>query len=125
MTGAILVTGGAGYPGSHTTRQLVRAGYRLTVRDNMKGNGTAVVSCGYGRGFSGRDAVGPMQRVRVVQFPVGDGPRRAGDPAALVADNRQVRGSLSCSPRHDDPGTTCRTAWAWELEPGQDTGRGG
>ena len=31
----VLVTGGAGYIGSHTTRQLFDAGYELTVVDTL------------------------------------------------------------------------------------------
>jgi UDP-glucose 4-epimerase len=34
-TGAILVTGGAGYIGSHTVRQLIAAGYRVVVVDDL------------------------------------------------------------------------------------------
>jgi len=34
-TGAILVTGGAGYIGSHTVRQLIAAGYRVVVLDDL------------------------------------------------------------------------------------------
>jgi UDP-glucose 4-epimerase len=34
-TGPILVTGGAGYIGSHTVRQLVAAGYRVVVLDDL------------------------------------------------------------------------------------------
>lgn len=34
-TGAVLVTGGAGYIGSHAVRQLIAAGYRVVVLDNL------------------------------------------------------------------------------------------
>ncbi len=35
MTATVLVTGGAGYIGSHTTRQLVQAGFEVVVVDNL------------------------------------------------------------------------------------------
>src|SRR5581483_2563232 len=39
----ILVTGGAGYIGSHAVRALVNSGYRVTVLDNLsKGHAEAV-----------------------------------------------------------------------------------
>ena len=43
MRHTVLVTGGAGYIGSHTTRQLLNAGYRVLVVDNLySGNKWAV-----------------------------------------------------------------------------------
>ncbi|NHM28258.1 UDP-glucose 4-epimerase [Desulfofundulus sp. TPOSR] len=38
----ILVTGGAGYIGSHTVQELLRAGYRVTVLDNLSRGHMAV-----------------------------------------------------------------------------------
>lgn len=35
MANTVLVTGGAGYIGSHTARQLVAAGYRVVVLDDL------------------------------------------------------------------------------------------
>ena len=35
MSGSILVTGGAGYVGSHTLVELVEAGYDVVVMDNL------------------------------------------------------------------------------------------
>lgn len=35
MTNSVLVTGGAGYIGSHTTLALLQAGYEVVVLDNL------------------------------------------------------------------------------------------
>lgn len=56
MTGSILVTGGAGYIGSHTVQQLLAAGEKVVVLDNLS------------TGF--RQAV---QGVTLVEGDVGDG----------------------------------------------------
>ena len=33
--GLVLITGGAGFIGSHTARELLRAGYRVRLLDNL------------------------------------------------------------------------------------------
>ena len=43
---AVLVTGGAGYIGSHAVRELVRAGHEVFVYDNLSaGHRSAAESC--------------------------------------------------------------------------------
>lgn len=46
MTNKILVTGGAGYIGSHTVRQLGEAGYNVVVYDNLSTGSAAALLCG-------------------------------------------------------------------------------
>ena len=46
------------------------------------------------------------------------GPRRAGDPAALVADNALIRATLPWNPRFADLDTIVRHALAWEEKLG-------
>jgi UDP-glucose 4-epimerase len=43
-------------------------------------------------------------------------PRRAGDPAWLVADPSAAREVLKFTPRHSDLPTIIRTAWAWHQK---------
>ena len=46
MLRKILVTGGAGYIGSHTVRQLGEAGYNVVVYDNLSTGSAAALLCG-------------------------------------------------------------------------------
>jgi UDP-glucose 4-epimerase len=43
-------------------------------------------------------------------------PRRAGDPPALVADNRRILATLDWRPRRDDLDTIVADALAWERK---------
>ena len=81
---AILVTGGAGYIGSHCCRALDAAGYQPVTYDNL--------STGH-RSFVARTLV------------VGD----IADKATLAA-----RDTLNFRPTHSDLATIIRTAWAWQ-----------
>jgi UDP-glucose 4-epimerase len=57
-----------------------------------------------------------VRRVTGVEFPIEEGPRRPGDPAALVAGNAKIRQLLGWQPRHDDLEFIVRTAWDWERK---------
>ena len=84
------------------------------LRDLESGGGSRVFNCGYGRGFSVREVLDVVRAESGVSFPVVNGPRRAGDPSALVADPSRLRASLAWTPRYDDLGVIVRTALAWE-----------
>ena len=78
------------------------------------GGASLVANCGYGHGFSVREVLDTARRVTGVAFPIEEGPRRAGDPAALVADSRLLQALLGWTPRHDDLDYIIATAWRWE-----------
>ncbi len=80
-----------------------------------KTGGTGVMNCGYGHGASVREVVDAAKRVTGIDFPVEETGRRAGDPAALVADSRLLRERTNWEPRHDDLDFIIRTAWSWET----------
>ncbi|HTH96033.1 MAG TPA: UDP-glucose 4-epimerase GalE [Stellaceae bacterium] len=73
-----------------------------------------VLNCGYSRGFSVREVVTAVERVIGRKMNVAMGPRRPGDPPALVAAATRVRQSLNWQPRFDDLETIIRHALEWE-----------
>ena len=84
------------------------------LRDLETGGGNRVFNCGYGRGFSVREVLETVRAVAGESFDVREGPRRAGDPPALVADASRIREALRWSPRHDDLDFIVHTALSWE-----------
>lgn len=84
------------------------------VLDGLRdGSTTGVFNCGYGRGYSVREVVDAALRV-CGSFEVREGPRRAGDPAALVADTSRLESALCYTPQHADLDHIVRTAFEWE-----------
>ena len=83
--------------------------------DYMAGGGESqVLNCGYGRGFTVREVIDVVKAESGVDFPVTETGRRAGDPAALMADNTRIKKVLGWQPDYDDLNTIVCTALAWE-----------
>jgi UDP-glucose 4-epimerase len=87
-----------------------------------KGGDSATFNCGYGRGSSVKDVIASVKRISGVDFPVALGPRRDGDPAALIADASRIRGTLDWTPRFQDLDTIVSHALAWERSLAARTG---
>lgn len=75
----------------------------------------ATYNLGNGEGFSVKQIVETAQRVTGRYIPVVDAPRRAGDPAVLVASNARARRELGWTPQLTDLEVIVQTAWDWEL----------
>jgi len=83
----------------------------------LRGGGQSVtMNCGYGRGFSVLDVIDTVKRVSGVDFKVDLAPRRAGDPAQIVARSDKARQTLGWQPKLDDLGTIVQHALAWERK---------
>ncbi|MGA2044702.1 MAG: UDP-glucose 4-epimerase GalE [Roseiarcus sp.] len=81
----------------------------------LRGGGPNLVcNCGYGRGYSVREVVEVVKRVSGADFRVDIGPRRAGDPAAVVAQADLIRRELGWTPRRDDLDAIVGQALDWE-----------
>ena len=74
------------------------------------------MNCGYGRGFSVLEVLDAVDRVTNRRIERRMQPRRAGDPAELVADNAAILAALPWRPERDDLDTIVRDALAWERK---------
>ena len=72
------------------------------------------LNCGYGRGFSVLEVLDSVDRVTNRSIERVYSPRRAGDPPALIADNRAILATLPWHPERDDLDTIVADALAWE-----------
>ena len=90
------------------------AAYVAALHHLEEGGESRVLNCGYDRGFSVREVLNAVEVEAGTTLDIRHGPRRAGDPPALVADASRLRGELQWRPRHDDLGFIVRTALAWE-----------
>ena len=86
----------------------------LALEHLASGGKSLTLNCGYGHGYSVREVLAAVERELGRPLAVQDAPRRAGDPAALVADSTRIRAELGWAPRHDDLDFIVRTALAWE-----------
>ncbi len=76
----------------------------------------AVFNVGHGEGFSVREVVRGVEEVTRRTLRVEVRPRRAGDPAVLVASPAKISRDLGWKPRHSDLRGIIRSAWAWKTE---------
>ena len=72
------------------------------------------MNCGYGKGFSVLEVLDAVDRVTNLRIERRLAPRRAGDPPALVADNRRILETLPWRPARDDLDSIVADALAWE-----------
>lgn len=75
---------------------------------------SVTLNCGYGRGYSVKEVLDTVQRVSGETFKIVAGPRRAGDPPIIVADNARITALLDWHPKHADLDFIVRTALDWE-----------
>ena len=73
------------------------------------------LGCG-GEGHTVREVIEKASQVIGVDIPVEVGPRRAGDPAALVASSEKIRRELGWRPERQDLGDMIEAAWNWIEE---------
>jgi len=87
----------------------------LAMHRLLGGNAPAfeAFNLGTGQGYSVRQVIDACVRVTGIELHPNVGPRRPGDPPALVADATRARKVLKWSPAVGDLEGIIGTAWAW------------
>ena len=87
----------------------------LRVLDGLRDGPSVRYNVGNGNGYSVREVIEAVQRIGGRPVPHRIGPRRAGDPAVLVASNARLRAETGWTPRYASLDDIVRTAWQWRL----------
>jgi UDP-glucose 4-epimerase len=82
----------------------------LDERDRM------IYNLGNGQGFTVRQVVDSARRVTGHPIPVEELPRRAGDPAVLIASSAKIETELGWKPKYTQLDDIVRTAWEWHQQ---------
>jgi UDP-glucose 4-epimerase len=77
--------------------------------------GSVRYNIGNGAGHSVRQVMAAIERVSGRAVPHENGPRRAGDPPALVASSERLRAETGWQPRFAKLDDIVRTAWDWHA----------
>jgi UDP-glucose 4-epimerase len=96
-------------------KDLARA--HVAALTHLRAGGEAnVFNCGYSKGYSVLEVLDAVKRVAGKDMDIRYSPRRAGDPAAIVAASSKIRDQLGWVPEHDDLDRIVSQALAWEAE---------
>ena len=85
----------------------------LAVEYLMKGGESNVFNLGNGVGYSVREVIETARNVTGHPIPAVEIPRRAGDPARLVASGEKAKTVLGWEPKITSLEDIIRSAWVW------------
>jgi UDP-glucose 4-epimerase len=85
----------------------------LLALDAARESGHRVYNLGNGEGFSVRQVVETARSVTGVDIKTVEAPRRAGDPAVLVASSRRIRDELGWVPQKPELKSMVADAWGF------------
>lgn len=85
----------------------------LAVDYLRKGNSSDIFNLGNGVGFTVKEVIETARKVTEHPLPAVISPRRAGDPAQLIASSEKAKTILGWKPQHADIEEIIATAWKW------------
>ncbi len=94
------------------------AAHTLALAQLLDDKGSMVYNLGNGAGYSIKEVIEVCRRVTGHPIPVKTGPRRAGDPAMLVASSEKIIRELGWKPRFAKLESIVESAWRFVKEQG-------
>ena len=88
----------------------------LALKALHKGAESAVYNLGNGNGFSVKEIIETAEQVTGITIKKEITPRRAGDPAVLVASSAKIIEELGWSPQYTDLKEVIASAWQWHRQ---------
>jgi UDP-glucose 4-epimerase len=88
----------------------------LLALDALETHDRLIFNLGNGQGFSVREVIESARRVTGHPIPAEVHPRRAGDPAVLIASSEKAIRELGWKPRYTQLDEIIRTAWVWHKK---------
>jgi UDP-glucose 4-epimerase len=85
----------------------------LLALDGLAEHSQLICNLGSGSGFSVRQIIDIARQVTGENIPAIEAPRRAGDPAVLVASSEKIKRVLGWNPQHSDVEAIVCSAWEW------------
>ena len=85
----------------------------LALDKLRRGGESSIYNLGNGTGFSVQQIIDKVREVTGHDIPQVVGPRRAGDPAALIASSEKIKKELHWKPKYEDISKIIETAWLW------------
>ncbi|MEM7032131.1 MAG: UDP-glucose 4-epimerase GalE [Chloroflexota bacterium] len=77
--------------------------------------GSRTYNLGNGRGYSILEVIETARKVTGHPIPYEIAPRRAGDPAILIADSEEINHDLGWVPKYPDLHSIIESAWKWHV----------
>ncbi|MEK4564300.1 UDP-glucose 4-epimerase GalE [Alkalihalobacillus sp. FSL R5-0424] len=85
----------------------------LAVKKLMNDRTSSIYNLGIGQGFSVKQVIDVCREVTQRDIPAAVAPRRAGDPAVLIASPEKAKTELSWEPKYTKLQDIVKHAWSW------------
>jgi len=81
----------------------------------QRGEDSRIFNLGNGKGFSNKQVIEAVREVTGKEIKAEISPRRAGDPATLIASSEKATKELGWKPKYDSLNSIIKSAWEWHF----------